>query len=108
MFSNNTPGTLAYVEWFGTPPKQHDSVNGMFPISRSRNSSGVQQYGIVELVDIRRGCQLIPKFGQNAVDRSLTPLTIMEQCDLFYLNNRLDKESYRSIHWEASDDEDDE
>jgi len=80
----------------------------MFPISRSCSGDGTQQCGIIELIDVRRGCQLIPKFGRTAINRQLTPNTVLDRYNEFYLNNRLDKASYRSVYWEVSDDDDDE
>jgi len=78
----------------------------MFPVTRSFSSDGQQQYGIVELADIRRGCQLVPKFGRSAVDQNLTAKTVLDGYNDFYLNNRLDKDLYRSVYWEVSDDDD--
>jgi len=106
LFARNVPGPLAVVEWFSAPAKRLNHVNGMFPVARSFGSDGKQQYGIIELADVRRGCQLIPKFGRSNVAHNLTPHSVLDGYDEFYLNNRADKDSYQSIYWEVSDDED--
>lgn len=93
LFGKHPPEHLAYVEWYSRIPAQSNAINGMYPISRSSDGGA-----IVEVIDIRRACQLIPKFGRMAVDRSLTSLTILDGYDHFFLNNRLDKDSYRSIY----------
>lgn len=107
LFGREPPDHLAYVEWFTAPPSQTNAVNGMFPVRREFQASGARSFGIVEVVDIRRACQLFPNFGSRSVDRSLTPKTIIDAYDDFYLNNRLDKDAYRSIHWESTDDAED-
>ncbi|KAH7102016.1 hypothetical protein BKA62DRAFT_617982 [Auriculariales sp. MPI-PUGE-AT-0066] len=105
LFSPEPPGTLALVEWFSTPGRQRDPVNGMFPVKRSRRD-GHPVFGVVELVDVRRGCQLVPKFGATLIDKTLTPHTVLDAYEEFYLNNQLDKSMYMSLFWDDESDRD--
>ncbi|KAH7097312.1 hypothetical protein BKA62DRAFT_586406, partial [Auriculariales sp. MPI-PUGE-AT-0066] len=99
VFGNDLPGPLVYVDWFTKPHHIPDRVNGMYSIEKAYRPDGQREYGIVELVDVRRACQLVPKFGTEQVDRSLKPNTILESFNKFYLNQFQDKEAYRSIYW---------
>ncbi|KAH7102562.1 hypothetical protein BKA62DRAFT_617589, partial [Auriculariales sp. MPI-PUGE-AT-0066] len=84
---------------------QKDPVNGMFPVMRSCRD-GHSTFGIVELLDVRQGCQLVPKFRGVHVDKELTPVTVLDAYDNFYLNNRLDKTMYMSLFWQERSDGD--
>ncbi|KAH7069397.1 hypothetical protein BKA62DRAFT_628937, partial [Auriculariales sp. MPI-PUGE-AT-0066] len=99
LFGADTPGPLAFVEWFTPPPRRANNVNGMLEVVRLRTANGDPQREIVELADIRRSCQLVPKFGDASINRSVTPTTILDEYDEFYLNNRLDKNMYNTLFW---------
>lgn len=66
----------------------------MFPIKRCVRRDGTLECAILELVDVRRSCQLVPRFGEERIDRTLTPLTVLDGYDSFFLNNRVDKDAY--------------
>ncbi|KZV93652.1 hypothetical protein EXIGLDRAFT_592830, partial [Exidia glandulosa HHB12029] len=80
----------AYVEWFTPLPLQRNTVNGMYPVKKDYLRNGRRSAAIVEVIDIRRACQLFPKFGSADVPRALKPTTILDAYDEFYLNNRAD------------------
>ena len=105
FFADKSLGVLAFVDWFILPSCWMNCINGMHEINRSRRPDSAQESGIIELVDIRRACQLVPQFGSQRVDRKLTPLSIMNEYDGFYLNNRLDKDMYRNTYWKESEDD---
>lgn len=74
----------------------------MFRIARSyksgRGRAKEKEYGIVEVVDLRRSCHLLPEFGPNEVDRSLTSYTVLDAFDTFFLNDFVDKHAYRTMY----------
>ncbi|KAH7106711.1 hypothetical protein BKA62DRAFT_684880 [Auriculariales sp. MPI-PUGE-AT-0066] len=98
LFGHHLPSHLAAVEWYTTIPSQPNRVNGMFYVELARSANGAIQTGIVEVLNIRRACQLIPKFGRDKVDKRLHSGNIMDAYGSFYVNNRADKYAYRSIY----------
>ncbi|EJD33325.1 hypothetical protein AURDEDRAFT_77066 [Auricularia subglabra TFB-10046 SS5] len=104
LFGCDPPGHLGYVEWFTKIPAMPNDVNGMFPVQQSYRSGGEREAEVIEIIDIRRACQLCPVFGRDPVDRRLKSHTILDGYRSFYLNNRSDKDAYRSIRWDESDD----
>ncbi|EJD49143.1 hypothetical protein AURDEDRAFT_59798 [Auricularia subglabra TFB-10046 SS5] len=108
VFGPNPPDHLAYIEWFTKLPLLVNAVNGMFPLRRSLLRNGKRETAIVPVMHIRRACQVFPKFGREPVDRSLTCYTVLDAYDSFFLNNRADKDAYRSIHWEEAQTSDEE
>ncbi|KZV99339.1 hypothetical protein EXIGLDRAFT_592623, partial [Exidia glandulosa HHB12029] len=84
LFGQDPPDHLAYVEWFTKIPAQPNRINGMFPLKRSLRPDGVVEREIVEVLDIRRACQLFPAFGRARVNRKLTPSTILDAYESFY------------------------
>ena len=105
LFGVDPPGHLGYVEWYSKLPAQANKINGMFPLKRSIRADGKVEAEIIEVIDIRRACHLYPAFGRSSIDRGLTSLTILDAYESFFLNNRLDKDAYRSIHWEDTEDD---
>ena len=81
LFGPNPPAHLAVVEWF-TKPTQRDSDTGMYRVKRDPRG----KFGIVEAIDLRRSCHLLPEFGRADVDRTLTPFSVLDKCDSFLLN----------------------
>ncbi|KAH7090985.1 hypothetical protein BKA62DRAFT_626299 [Auriculariales sp. MPI-PUGE-AT-0066] len=99
VFGDQLPGPLAFVDWFTKPHTAADHVNGMYSLEKAYRADGRRESSIIELVDVRRACQLVPKFGTGQVDRKLRSNTILEGYDKFYLNQYLDKDAYRSMYW---------
>ncbi|EJD43074.1 hypothetical protein AURDEDRAFT_20402, partial [Auricularia subglabra TFB-10046 SS5] len=83
----------ALVEWFTDLPAQTNGINGMFPLRWSYTRDGSREMSIVQVIDVRRACQIFPKFGRDAVDRALTSTTILDAYEAFFLNNRVDKDA---------------
>ena len=67
-----------------------------------------EECAVVEINALRRACHLVPKFGNTRVDRRLTPNTVLDAYKTVFINNRVDKDAYRSIGWFAADGEGDE
>jgi len=106
LFGDDSPGALAFIEWFTPPPRQTDPVNGMHMVTRCRNIQGEPECAIVELVDVRRACHLMPKFGRQDVARAITSESILDNFDDFFLNKWIDKDMYRSMYWNEAESDD--
>ncbi|KAH7090887.1 hypothetical protein BKA62DRAFT_664021 [Auriculariales sp. MPI-PUGE-AT-0066] len=98
LFGHHLPSHLASVVWYTAIPSQPNRVNGMFHVELARSTNGAIQTGIVEVLNIRRACQLIPKFGRDKVDKPLHSGNIMDAYSSFYVDNRGHKDAYRSIY----------
>ncbi|KAI0038549.1 hypothetical protein FA95DRAFT_1585466 [Auriscalpium vulgare] len=95
------PGHLAYVEWFSRPSRK-EPASRMFIINKSQKSSGASgktgmQASVIELETLRRGCQLIPRFGARS-DRAWKTSNVLDRCSEFLLNNFSDQHAYQSIY----------
>ncbi|KAI0039517.1 hypothetical protein FA95DRAFT_1585270 [Auriscalpium vulgare] len=92
----DSPGHLAYVEWFSRPTEK-DGDTSMYKITKSKKSNGKGLVSaVIEVESIRRGCQLIPRFGARA-DRAWKPSNVLDRCDSFLLNNYGDQHAFQSI-----------
>ncbi|KAH7098005.1 hypothetical protein BKA62DRAFT_814099 [Auriculariales sp. MPI-PUGE-AT-0066] len=99
----DVPDQLAVVELYAPLPRREDEVNGMFLVQQLVHREAV----IVPIVNLRRAAHLFPRFGTAKVDRKLTSSTILDAFSAFYLNNRVDKDAYRTICRVVDDEEDD-
>jgi len=96
-----TPGKLAYVEWF-TRPKEIEAPNGLPVVSHLyKQGTSVRRTAVIEAVDIRRTCHLIPKLGRRSapegIPRHLTSTNVLERWKEFWLNKYVDKAAYRTM-----------
>ncbi|KAI0368210.1 hypothetical protein BV20DRAFT_1054195 [Pilatotrama ljubarskyi] len=82
---------LAYVELFTqfTDPEPH---SGLYKVTRCY-SNHTRKAIIIPVARIFRSCHLIPAFGPRA-NRSWTSHTVLEDCDVFYLNAFSDHHMY--------------
>ncbi|KAH7904364.1 hypothetical protein BJ138DRAFT_1019234, partial [Hygrophoropsis aurantiaca] len=92
----SVPEYFAYVEWFSAFPNTPESTHGMYKISRSFRN-GERLAGIVPVSNIRRSVHLIPKFGPVA-PREWTSSTVLDMCNIFYVNNFTDRHAYLTIY----------
>src|SRR6201996_6178064 len=88
------PADLAYVEWF-SPLSVPDENHGMYCVSRSYRN-GHRLASIIPLTEVCRSVQLFPMFGP-VVPREWQSLTVLEDCQTFYINPFLDRHMYRNL-----------
>ncbi|KAI0334245.1 hypothetical protein GY45DRAFT_1243251 [Cubamyces sp. BRFM 1775] len=91
------PRHLAYVEWFSptrTGSNPHPD-HGMYKIARS-TQGGARLASVISVEDIERTCHLFPDFGPVA-PRHWTTSNVLEECDVFWLNPFVDRETYMLI-----------
>ncbi|KZV82698.1 hypothetical protein EXIGLDRAFT_810315 [Exidia glandulosa HHB12029] len=98
LFGDKPPQHLAFVEWFSRPTRR-DPTTKMYRISRSfkPGQTSQKEVAVVEVMDLRRSCHLLPEFGASDVDRALTPYTVLDAFDHFYLNDFVDKHAYQTM-----------
>ena len=89
------PAYFAYVEWF-SPPSAPDPAHKMCRISRQYGNHGRHIASIIPLTDICQSVQLFPVFGTTA-PRDWQGLTVLEECQTFYINPFLDKHMYKNF-----------
>jgi hypothetical protein len=89
------PAYLAYVEWF-SPLSTPDPSHRMCRVSRHYGSHGRRSAGVIPLMDICRSLQLFPIFG-TVVPQLWQGLTVLEECQSFYVNPFLDKHMYKNF-----------
>ncbi|EJD47511.1 hypothetical protein AURDEDRAFT_163383, partial [Auricularia subglabra TFB-10046 SS5] len=82
------PAHLGLVEWFSRPTRR-DPDSALYKISREFTSEKQVKLGVIEILDIRRSCQLFPRFGPEPVDRKLTTHTVLDAFNDFLLNDCL-------------------
>jgi hypothetical protein len=94
-----SPLYLAYVHRFDIVPQPHgdasipDPVTGMYVLRKSTCPTGSPLGVIVPLYHCDIPVHLIPQFGE-AANVYLTPQTIMEQTETFFLNHYFDTEDF--------------
>ncbi|KAH7098536.1 hypothetical protein BKA62DRAFT_810670 [Auriculariales sp. MPI-PUGE-AT-0066] len=99
----DAPDQLAVVDLYTRLPRQEDDINGMFLIQKPTQCEAA----VVPIDNLRRAAHLFPRFGSAKVDRKLTSNTILDAFTAFYLNNRVDKDAYRTICRVVDDDDGD-
>jgi hypothetical protein len=89
------PGHLAYVEWYSLSqnPGAHHKLYSVSKISDPK----ARQASVIELKDVRRTCQLWPKFGAKA-NRQWTSENVLDKCDKFFLGNRSDTHVFQTLY----------
>lgn len=99
------PGKLAYVQWF-TKLGRRDVDSTMFKVSREmqyargRGSDRERRVAVIEAIDIRRSCHLVPRLDRatKSMPRHLTSDNVLEEWDKeFWVNHWVDKPMYRSM-----------
>ena len=69
----------------------------MFEISSLKDKEGgVKICSVIPLRDIRRSVHLFPRFGRVA-PADWTSNNVLDQCDIFYLNDFTDRHLFRII-----------
>ncbi|KAH7097851.1 hypothetical protein BKA62DRAFT_674734 [Auriculariales sp. MPI-PUGE-AT-0066] len=101
LFGAQQPSHLALIDLYLPLSRREDDINGMYLVKKPPQP----QLVIVEVNSLRRAAHLFPKFGVGKVDRKLTPLTVLDAYNAFYLNNHVDKDAFRSIYWEIGEDD---
>jgi hypothetical protein len=102
LFGAKQPGQLALIDLYLPLGRRENEVNGMFAVRKPPTRNLV----IVPVHSLRCTAHLFPRFGERKVDRELTTLTVLDAYDEFFLNNRVDKDAYRTIYWDVGDEED--
>lgn len=62
------------------------------------NQSSAVQGAVVALSSIRQSCMLIPAFSQDGAPSAWKFDNVLDQSDVFYLNNWLSKYSYQTLY----------
>jgi hypothetical protein len=93
---NPPPGHLAYVEWFTNFTPTPDQNHGLYKISWAYYQ-GKRLSSIIEVSDICRSVHLFPQFGE-AVPRSWTPHSVLEDCTAFFVNALSDRHCYLTVY----------
>ena len=90
---------LAYIEWYTPIPPAPLRKNGtMYHIKKVPPSEHTRPPGaVIPLSNIRESCMLFPSFPQDTMPASWTTSNVLDECDLFLVNNWLSKRSYQSI-----------
>ncbi|EJD46430.1 hypothetical protein AURDEDRAFT_164664 [Auricularia subglabra TFB-10046 SS5] len=91
------PAHLGLVEWFSAPSRR-DPDSALYKTSRQFTSRKEVKLGVIEIMDVRRSCQLLPCFGPEPVDRRITSHTVLDLVNDFLLNDMNDKHAYRTIY----------
>jgi hypothetical protein len=86
------PKYLAYVEWFTHLPATKDPKHGMYRVSRLMEG-GQRNASVIPVDSIIRSIHLIPRFGP-VVPQEWNSFTVLEQCQIFYVNPFVDVHSY--------------
>ena len=68
----------------------------MFRVVRDKERNGTKRWKVVDLKEIWRPIELIPKFPKKCPS-SWTSENSVEICDEFYVNCFADKETYQSV-----------
>ncbi|OBZ77534.1 hypothetical protein A0H81_01917, partial [Grifola frondosa] len=85
-------GHLAYVELFTPFTKQPEPHSKLYKVARS--FSGMTRRAVVmPLTTIFRSCHLMPDWG-GVADKTWSADTILEECEMFYLNPFSDHHMY--------------
>lgn len=88
---------LIYVQWFKYPTRTNPDIN-MHITSRSLDVEGNRRGEVVELAQVARRIQLIPKFGTR-IPADMNTDTIMEMDDYsYFVNSFFDKENYQAVY----------
>lgn len=91
------PRHLAYVEWFSNFGNNPDVNHRMYGLSRAYMGNGKRLFSVVPVADIRRSVHLYPDFGEVA-PREWTTNSMLDDCDLFFLNPFPDRHSYITLY----------
>jgi hypothetical protein len=92
------PHHLAYIEWFSHFPSHTDPHLKMYKLSRVI-TNGKRLASIVPVSLIQRSVHLFPKWGRNAAGiATWSSETVLEQCDVFYLNSFKDRHTYYNVY----------
>lgn len=94
---NDLPRHLAYVEWFSNFGNNPDVNNRMYKISRAYIGDTRRLFSVVPVADIRRSVHLYPDFG-DVVPREWTTNSVLDDCDVFFLNPFPDRHSYITLY----------
>ena len=92
------PHHLAYIEWFSCFQLHPDPHLKMYKVSRSITADGERLASIVPVSLIQRSVHLIPKWGRKAEGIAWTSDSVLEQCDVFYLNSFKDRHTYYNVY----------
>ncbi|KAH9910875.1 uncharacterized protein BXZ73DRAFT_93522 [Epithele typhae] len=87
------PQHLAYIEWF-TAFRDKDPDHGLYRVRRCRNRAGDRLASVIPVADIHRSCHLFPVFGGSVAPRDWTSSTVLDRCDIFYVNIFSDQHMY--------------
>ncbi|KAI9439656.1 hypothetical protein H4582DRAFT_2110965 [Lactarius indigo] len=92
----SVPLHLAYVQWYSLLTVL-DPNNGMFKIRPQKDLEGNWICSIVPVGNIRRSVHLLPKFGP-VVPAEWTSSSVLDHCDMFFVNNRTDRQIFHTLH----------
>ncbi|KAG8916287.1 hypothetical protein FRC02_004072 [Tulasnella sp. 418] len=97
------PNHVAYIEWFSWLKASPDRDHRMFLVSRKQNDrQTAASADVVDISSFTRSCHLIPQFFYNSPvsespAKSWTSDNVLEECEMFFLNNWLSHQSYQII-----------
>jgi hypothetical protein len=92
------PEALAVVEWYiPWSASRRDADSGLYRLTRSVGTQGGSDIGIVDVIDLRRSCHLLPDFGSTPIDTKLTSADTLDAFSAFFLNDCVDKHAYRTM-----------
>jgi hypothetical protein len=89
------PKHLAYIEWYSLSDTK-DADSHLYDV-RKITAPDQRKASIVELKDVRRTCQLWPKFGPVA-NKEWTSANVLDKCNHFYLSNFTDMYTFQSFY----------
>ena len=90
--SLGTSPHLAYVEWFSPLASAPDLKHHMYKVTRSMKN-GRRVAGVIHVDSILGSVHLFPRFGAT-IPQEWNNLTVLEQCNVFYVNPFADIDSF--------------
>ncbi|KAI0673077.1 hypothetical protein C8Q78DRAFT_970143 [Trametes maxima] len=91
------PRHLAYVEWFSRFPASPERNSRMYKVFRSMEN-GERVASILPVSLMERSVHLIPKWSEAPSPRDWTSESVLDKCNVFYVNPFKDAHTYFNVY----------
>ena len=81
---------VALVEWFSYVGESIDEDTGMWVVQRAKQCDGLPLMDFIFIDSIRRGCQLLPIYGENKISNTMTHASFLHAFQTYYVNKFAD------------------
>jgi hypothetical protein len=85
---------LAFVEWFTEPVRDPASALGYYHVQQAFEQ-GQRRSSVIQLLDIRHTCRLIPAFSNTFTDQ---PTHMLDDSIYFFVDHQVDEHSSRILY----------